>query len=208
MSPAPISSTISAGTVAQEVRAKLQIIKQNTNVLKKETPVAPAEKTHQAEQLNKTTAAQKAALTTSVKKDTITLKDTPIRRSREERVYDRVMVSLTQYKEAKVGTLDRIVAIQKVMEGCLKQPKKHLLDAVLAVFKENKDNPSWQETQALQRIATLTPTSRLQLEIFFRLFMMLATKQASKKNVSLNQVRSIFKNEDFLNWIAVTMNRR
>ena len=48
MSPAPISSTISAGTVAQEVRAKLQIIKQNTNVLKKETPVAPAEKTHQA----------------------------------------------------------------------------------------------------------------------------------------------------------------
>lgn len=201
------SATIAAGGIAQEIRAKLQVAQQNINNLKK--IAAPAKVDNdQIVQDKQNIEKQQNALQKAINTDTITIKDRPIRRSREERVYDRVMISLTQYRDAPIGSLDRIVAIQRAMEGSLKQPKKHLLDAVLNFFKENKTHKGFQETTALQRIATLTPTARLQLEIWFRLFMMLATRRASKKNISLNQVRSIFKNEEFLNWLAVTMSRQ
>ena len=198
-------ATIEAGKVAKEIRAKLQISR--VAPLSKFQKKNQDEEDHQEAQVAKSVETQQAALQTAVQQNTV-LKDTPIRRTRDERIIDRVVVSMTQYKELPVGSLERIVALQRVMEGTLRQPKKQLLDTVLKFFKENKDNPTFSETAALQRIVSLTPTARMQLEIFYQLFMMLATKRASRKTVSLNQLRNIFGNEEFLNWVAVTMTKR
>lgn len=202
MSSTP-QATVAAGEVSQELRAKIQVAQ---SPLTKETPVLQEEKEHQEEQLEKSKEEQKASLKKAVQQVKV-LKDTPIKRTREERILDKVVVSLRQYKELPVGSLERIVTLQRVTEGAMRQPKKQLLDMILKFFKENKDNPSFSETAALQRIASLTPQSRMQVEIFYQLFMMLATKKASRKTVSLNQLRSIFNNEEFLNWVAVTMSK-
>ena len=212
-----VTSTVSAGSFAKEVRAKLQQKEQQSNAVqsdilqKKASNLSDEEKNHQASMLSASMKQQTTAIKHAVQMNTKTisdkLTDKPVRRSREERVYDTVMAALAKYKTAAIGSLDRILALQSAMTGSLKQPKKHLLDAVLNFFKENKDEDSFSELNSLQNITRLTPSSRLQTEIFFRLFMMLATHTANKRTLSLNQLRSIFKNEDFLNWVAVTMSR-
>lgn len=196
---------VKAGNVAKEIRAKIQV--NSVTPLSKTTETSEQEAQYLEEQTQKSTEAQTDSLKQAIKQNTI-LKDTPIKRTREERIIDKVHASLVQYKECPIGSLERIVALQKVMEGALRQPKKQLLDAILTFFKENKNEESFSECNALQRIVSLTPTARIQVEVFYQLFMLLAQKRASKRTISLNQLRGIFNNEEFLNWVAVAISKR
>ncbi len=198
-------AVVKAGNIAKEIRAKIQV--NSVEALTKTNETSEEETQYLEEQTQKSTEAQTEALKEAITQNLV-LKDTPIKRTREERIIDKVHASLVQYKECAIGSLERIVALQKVMEGALRQPKKQLLDAILAFFKENKNEESFSERNALQRIVSLTPTARIQVEVFYQLFMLLAQKRANKNTVSLNQLRGIFNNEEFLNWVAVAMAKR
>lgn len=198
-------AVVKAGNIAKEIRAKIQV--NSVEALTKTTETSEEETQYLEEQTQKSTETQTEALKEAIVQNSV-LKDTPIKRTREERIIDKVHTSLVQYKECAVGSLERIVALQKVMEGALRQPKKQLLDAILVFFKENKNEESFSECNALQRIVSLTPAARIQVEVFYQLFMLLAQKRANKSTVSLNQLRGIFNNEEFLNWVAVAMTKR
>jgi hypothetical protein len=133
----------------------------------------------------------------------------PDRQSRlAGKIKDTIAVSLDKYISPKSGSSERIQALAKVVDCVIKQPTKDVLDSVLAFFIKNCDNDLLQENNALKNITELDITIHHRVRIFYTVMMELARGTATKKTISIEIIRNIFKTDDFPNWVAVKIAKR
>lgn len=124
------------------------------------------------------------------------------------KIKDTILTNLDKYINPKTGSSDRIQALAKIVDGITKQPTKEVLDTVLAFFTTNRDNDLLQENNALKNITELDITVHHKVRIFYAVMMELARGTATKKTISIEIIRNIFKTDDFPNWVAVKIAKR
>ena len=141
---------------------------------------------------------------------TIRRLNTPVDRQARlaAKIKDTILTNLDKYINPKAGSSDRIQALAKIVDGITKQPTKEVLDTVLAFFTTNRDNDLLQENNALKNITELDITVHHKVRIFYVVMMQLARGTATKKNISIEIIRNIFKTDDFPNWVAVKIAKR
>ena len=83
-----------------------------------------------------------------------------------------------------------------------------MLDAVLTFFVNHRDDELLQENNALKNITELDITVHHKVRIFYAVMMELARGTATKKTISIEIIRNIFKTDDFPNWVAVKIAKR
>ena len=136
--------------------------------------------------------------------------NTPVNRQARlaAKIKDTILTNLDKYINPKTGSSDRIQALAKIVDGITKQPTKEILDTVLAFFTTNRDNDLLQENNALKNITELDITVHHKVRIFYVVMMQLARGTATKKTISIEIIRNIFKTDDFPNWVAVKIAKR
>ena len=125
-----------------------------------------------------------------------------------ERAVAAVKRHLETYKTSPVGSGARVEAITKVVDIVTRTPKKSVLDAVLAFFKENRNSEMLSPMNALQNISALDKSVTIRLRILYQLMSDIACGRANKRNISLEMIRNIFGSDDFVNWVAVRISTR
>lgn len=88
-----------------------------------------------------------------------------------------------------------------------KTPKKSVLDEVLAFFRKYKNEDFIQEQNALQGITTVDLTQHYRIRIFYSVMIGLARRTATRKNTSINMIRTIFNSDEIANWVAIQLSR-
>ena len=149
------------------------------------------------------TVQVKDVSTTKKTVSNVVLKDTIQRRSPTERAIDTVKQQLAVYKQEPYGSSTRIQALARVVDTVGKFPKKNVLDEILTFFKENRKEEFLDEMHALQAIAQLTPGTRVKVQIIYYIMYSLANNTATKNNISLDMVQSIFKSDEIVAWVSV-----
>src|SRR5574344_885270 len=124
--------------------------------------------------------------------------NTPIDRQTRlaAKIKDTIITSLDKYINPRTGNSERIQSVAKV------------LDAVLAFFVTHRDDDLLQENNALKNITELDITVHHKVRIFYAVMMELARGTATKKTISIEIIRNIFKTDDFPNWVAVKIAKR
>lgn len=203
MGNTPNQAEISSGSVAKEMRPTMQLAQQQADALKKPDDTAKADQEHAAkaavDQQQQREAVKEAPRTLPLQEDR-----TP-RRSRPERAFDKTVGHLETYRDAKIGSLDKAVALQRLVETVVQHPKKNILDKVYEFFKENKNEEFLKETNALQNITSLTPDIKIRVELLYHLMYSLARGEATRRTISIDAIRDVFKSDDIANWVATTM---
>lgn len=130
------------------------------------------------------------------------------RKDRAERAHDNVKAYLLNFKEAKIGSNEKVEALQKVLEVVNRYPKKQVLDEIYKFFVENKKEDFLNPKNALQNTANIEKTSNIKIRVLYEVMYSLAHGTATKKTISLEVIRNIFKSDDFVNWVAVNLPKR
>lgn len=150
------------------------------------------------------TQAQTAALKTAAQNtpNRKHIAERPYRKTRAERVFDIAKRNLEIYRTAANGSVAKVDAIVKVLEAVEKQPTKQLLDEIYNFFLQHKNEAFLDPMNALQNTAILDRAVNLRLRLFYDVMMRLATNTATKNSVSLEIIRSVFRNDNFTNWVS------
>ena len=129
----------------------------------------------------------------------------PVRKSRVERARDNIEVLLDTYKNGEKSE-ERIKAFSILVQTIRRQPKTSILETVYKFFVANKDEEFLDPAHALQSQATLSKDESIKVRIFWRIMYSLAKGTATRKNTSLDTLRTIFQSDDFVNWVAYKLN--
>ena len=124
------------------------------------------------------------------------------------KIKDTIITSLDKYINPRTGNSERIQSLAKVVDGISKQPTREVLDAVLTFFVNHRDDEILQENNALKTITELDITVHHKVCLSYAVMMELARGTATKKTISIEIIRNIFKTDDFPNWVAVKIAKR
>lgn len=195
--------------VAKELRAlnteSQKTAAQQAKVLSRPDTPAPSSEDPQIAQ---TAETQKASLQSAVKEAAVTKQiKQRVPRTPQERAVDTVQKYLDIFKNAKVGSPDKVDALQRIVTVVTRTPKNNVLNTILKFFKENQDAEWLGPMQALQGTTALDKSTSVRVRLLYETMMQLASGRASRKTISLDMIRNIFESDDFVNWLAVTMSR-
>ena len=153
--------------------------------------------------LNTASAKQKAAATEAQK--FVARVETKTVKTKAERAYDIVAEQLDVYKNATIGSADKVDALVKIVDAVTKAAKKSMLDLIYKFFSTNKDADFLQEANALQGIERVAKTNNIKIRVFYGALRALTLTPVSKDGLNLDVIRQIFRSDDFTNWCAVKL---
>lgn len=153
--------------------------------------------------LNKASEKQKAAATEAQK--FVARVETKTVKTKAERAYDIVAEQLDVYKNATIGSADKVDALVKIVDAVTKAAKKSMLDLIYKFFSTNKDADFLQEANALQGIERVAKTNNIKIRVFYGALRALTLTPVSKDGLNLDVIRQIFRSDDFTNWCAVKL---
>lgn len=201
-------SNMSASEVSSLINTKLDNLQKQEETLAapEETPSADATaiaaaEAKEAEALKESADEQIVA----VEKQHLT-KTTTVRLN--NRVRDAIETNLEKYTNAKLSARERVQALAKLIEGVTKQPKKDILDNILAFFYKHKDDELMQEANALQGLTVLDKNTHYRARMFYMVMISLARGIATRSNTSVEAIRTLFRTDDFANWVAMQLTKR
>jgi len=126
----------------------------------------------------------------------------------KDRVRDSINVNLTKYNDESLSSNERVRALSKIIEGVIAKPKKEILDDILKFFREHRNDEALQEAHALQGLMLLEKADHYRARVFYVVMMGLARGTANRSNISVEAIRTLFRSDDFPNWVAVQLARR
>ena len=153
--------------------------------------------------LNTASEKQKAAATEAQK--FVARVETKTVKTKAERAYDIVAEQLDVYKNATIGSADKVDALVKIVDAVTKAAKKSMLDLIYKFFSTNKDADFLQEANALQGIERVAKTNNIKIRVFYGALRALTLTPVSKDGLNLDVIRQIFRSDDFTNWCAVKL---
>lgn len=178
-------------------------------ILRKDSASTSDTEQEVAELVNTSAERQEQAIKTSTKESvmlTTTAKRTPY-----EKAQDRISSYLEIYKNTiPYDNIERVRALQKILDIVTQHTSKTILDTVLRFFIENKDQAFLDPINALQGIAALDKSSNLKVRLLYTVFRRISTRTATRENTNIESLRTIFgeKNDAFIAWVATKVTRK
>ncbi len=194
----PKTATVSAADVAKDLSASVVLTKTDETKAAADVKVAEAA----APQV----AVQAAALKVAAA-EVNPVRNTIPKRNAAERAQDALTRTLDILKKATPGTADHYTAWKKLVEIIERSPKKAILDAIRAFFVENKNASFLNELNALQGTTNLEPAINIRVRLLYEIMNSIARGTATRRSISLETVRTVFKSDDFVNWVATSLPR-
>ena len=158
------------------------------------------------ETVKETTEKQNKAIEKDVvfnRRDTV-----KVHLTNDERAYDVVDNQLKIIESTEFGSQRAVNAWAKIVDIVQKNSKKNILDNILLFFQMHRKDEFLQEQNALQGTETLSRIVNLRVRVLYSVMRSLAGNN-SRNSINAGVVRSIFKNDDLTNWVAVqTTSRR
>lgn len=184
------SSSLAAGDVARNLRA---VATQPTATAQQST-IAPG------------VTVTKAVVTSSSTPTTFKrIREKPVRKTRAERIFDTTKANLEIYRTAEIGTPAKVEALAKVLDAALRSPSRSLLNLIYDFFRANRSESFLSPINALQGTTDLERITNLKLRLFYDIMMRLANNEANNRTLNMDMIKTVFKNEDFTNWISHKM---
>ena len=184
------SSSLAAGDVARNLRAAAT---QPTTTAQQAT-TAPG------------VTVTKAVVTSSSTPTTFKrIREKPVRKTRAERIFDTTKANLEIYRAAEIGTPAKVEALAKVLDAALRSPSRSLLNLIYDFFRANRSESFLSPINALQGTTDLERITNLKLRLFYDIMMRLANNEANNRTLNMDMIKTVFKNEDFTNWISHKM---
>jgi len=196
------NTDLNSGDIAELLTAKIKTVQETEEALKTKDTVVDAATPDSAE-VQKAKTEQTIALT-NAPKIVVGAKTTS---TRGKRVKDNLQTCLENFRTAPNGSSVKVTALVKMIDIISKTPKKSVLDEVLTFFKKYKNEDFIQEQNALQGITTVDLTQHYRIRIFYSVMIGLARRTATRKNTSINMIRTIFSSDEIANWVAVQLKR-
>jgi len=161
-------------------------------------------------QMNETVKETTEKQNQAIEKDvTFNRRDTvKVHLTNDERAYDVVDNQLKIIESTEFGSQRAVNAWAKIVDIVQKNSKKNILDNILLFFQMHRKDEFLQEQNALQGTETLSRIINLRVRVLYSVMRSLAGNN-SRNSINAGVVRSIFKNDDLTNWVAVqTTSRR
>lgn len=160
-------------------------------------------------QLNETIKDTTEKQNKAIEKDvTFNRRDTvKVHLTNDERAYDVVDNQLKIIESTEFGSQRCVNAWAKIVDIVQKNSKKNILDNILLFFQMHRKDEFLQEQNALQGTETLSPIVNLRVRVLYSVMRSLAGNN-SRNSINAGVVRSIFKNDDLTNWVAVQTTAR
>lgn len=190
--------TVSAADVAKDLSASVVLTKTDDSKADATAKVAETAATQAAVQA---TALKAAAAEVNPVRNSIPKRDVT------ERAQDALARTLDILKNATSGTADHYTAWKKLVEIIERSPKKVILDNIRAFFVENKDASFLNELNALQGTTNLEPAINIRVRLLYEIMKSISQGTATRRSISLEMVRTVFKSDDFVNWVATSLPR-
>ena len=192
------TSTVSAADVAKDLSAAA--------VLTKTDETKAAAEVKSAENAAAQAATQVSALKAAAAEVNPVRNPLP-KKNASERALDTVIRTLDILATSKPGTADHTSSWKKLVELIERAPKKAVLDKIRAFFVNNKDSEFLNELNALQGTASLEPGINIRVRLLYEIMSSIARGTATRRSISLEMVRTVFKSDDFVNWVATSLPR-
>lgn len=193
---------LNSGDIAEMLTAKIKTVQEAEEALRTKDIVVDAAIPDEVE-VQKAKTEQTVALT-NAPKVIVGVKTTS---TKGKKVKDNLQVCLENFRTAPNGSSVKVTALVKMIDIVSKTPKKSVLDEVLAFFRKYKDEDFIQEQNALQGITTVDLTQHYRIRIFYSVMIGLARRTATRKNTSINMIRTIFNSDEIANWVAIQLSR-
>lgn len=184
------SSSLAAGDVARNLRAVAT------------QPTATAQQSTTAPDVTVTKAVVTSSSTPTTFKR---IREKPVRKTRAERIFDTTKANLEIYRTAEIGTPAKVEALAKVLDAALRSPSRSLLNLIYDFFRANRSESFLSPINALQGTTDLERITNLKLRLFYDIMMRLANNEANNRTLNMDMIKTVFKNEDFTNWISHKM---
>jgi hypothetical protein len=193
---------LNSGDIAEMLTAKIKTVQEAEEALRTKDIVVDAAIPDEVE-VQKAKTEQTVALT-NAPKVIVGVKTTS---TKGKKVKDNLQVCLENFRTAPNGSSVKVTALVKMIDIVSKTPKKSVLDEVLAFFRKYKNEDFIQEQNALQGITTVDLTQHYRIRIFYSVMIGLARRTATRKNTSINMIRTIFNSDEIANWVAIQLSR-
>lgn len=193
---------LNSGDIAEMLTAKIKTVQEAEEALRTKDVVVDAAIPDEVE-VQKAKTEQTVALT-NAPKVIVGVKTTS---TKGKKVKDNLQVCLENFRTAPNGSSVKVTALVKMIDIVSKTPKKSVLDEVLAFFRKYKNEDFIQEQNALQGITTVDLTQHYRIRIFYSVMIGLARRTATRKNTSINMIRTIFNSDEIANWVAIQLSR-
>lgn len=193
---------LNSGDIAEMLTAKIKTVQEAEEALRTKDIVVDAAIPDEVE-VQKAKTEQTVALT-NAPKVIVGVKTTS---TKGKKVKDNLQVCLENFRTAPNGSSVKVTALVKMIDTVSKTPKKSVLDEVLAFFRKYKNEDFIQEQNALQGITTVDLTQHYRIRIFYSVMIGLARRTATRKNTSINMIRTIFNSDEIANWVAIQLSR-
>ena len=125
----------------------------------------------------------------------------------DERAFDVIENQLKIIESTEIGSQRCVSAWAKIADIVQKNSKKNILDNILLFFQMHRKDEFLQEQNALQGTETLSRIINLRVRVLYSVMRSLAGG-VGRNTINAGVVRSIFKNDDLTNWVAVQTNSR
>lgn len=178
-------------------------------ILRKDSATTSDTEQEVADLVNTSTERQEQAIKTSTKESVMLT--APAKRTPYEKAQDRISSYLEIYKNTTpYDSIERVRALQKILDIVTQHTSKTILDTVLRFFIENKDQAFLDPINALQGIAALDKSSNLKVRLLYTVFRRISTRTATRENTNIESLRTIFgeKNDAFIAWVATKVARK
>lgn len=192
------TTTVSAADVAKDLSAAAVLTKTDDTKAAAEVKSAENAAVQAATQIS---ALKAAAAEVNPVRNPLPKKDV------NERALDTVIRTLDILATSKPGTADHTSSWKKLVELIERAPKKAVLDKIRAFFVNNKDSEFLNELNALQGTAALEPGINIRVRLLYEIMSSIARGTATRRSISLEMVRTVFKSDDFVNWVATSLPR-
>lgn len=193
---------LNSGDIAEMLTAKIKTVQEAEEALRTKDIVVDAAIPDEVE-VQKAKTEQTVALT-NAPKVIVGVKTTS---TKGKKVKDNLQVCLENFRTAPNGSSVKVTALVRMIDIVSKTPKKSVLDEVLAFFRKYKNEDFIQEQNALQGITTVDLTQHYRIRIFYSVMIGLARRTATRKNTSINMIRTIFNSDEIANWVAIQLSR-
>ena len=193
---------LNSGDIAEMLTAMIKTVQEAEEALRTKDIVVDAAIPDEVE-VQKAKTEQTVALT-NAPKVIVGVKTTS---TKGKKVKDNLQVCLENFRTAPNGSSVKVTALVKMIDIVSKTPKKSVLDEVLAFFRKYKNEDFIQEQNALQGITTVDLTQHYRIRIFYSVMIGLARRTATRKNTSINMIRTIFNSDEIANWVAIQLSR-
>lgn len=124
------------------------------------------------------------------------------------RAFDQIQVFLDQWAKMPANDPKKSDILINVVRLIQKQPKKIILDSLLEFFRLNRNKEFIDPAHALQSTQNLAPVDSIRVRILYGIMYKLSHNQATRENINLETIRSIFRSDDLTNWVAVQIETR